>query len=157
MAISCFTAHFIFCITHAGTLKAIELCSNSSTCFFFSVEGGIKRVAYKISSSSSFYSWLSIRDPSDEISPILAILRDGVAVVKIFYNCQSNTICPPESWSPSSSTSFHFTKHDLLLQAITISSGYVTEVVQLTFDDCIESKYKTVHHLITCLNLYCRS
>ena len=42
-----------------------------------------------ISLSLSFYSWLSTRDPSDEILPFWAILRDGVAVVNRLSSHQS--------------------------------------------------------------------
>ena len=104
----------------------------------------------KLYSSSSFSSWLSTCDPSDEISPFWAIPRYGVAVVNRLSSYQSNTICPPESWSPSRSAPFHFTKHDLLLQTITISSSYVANFIMTLLNIFLTKRQRDIIYNNVC-------
>ena len=65
---------------------------------------------------SSFYSYLSIRDRSDEIPPLMAVLRFVVTAVYWQFCYRTYTFCPPESLSSSTSFPLYFSKHNHFLQ-----------------------------------------
>ena len=93
----------------------------------------------KITSSSSlFYSCLSIRDYFDEVLPFISILSSCIAIVCWFLCKSCNSIFPSEFLPASASFSLHFTKHYQFLQIVSFTPRNVTKILQFLLYNCIK-------------------